>query len=99
MVECALVVFQILSFSYSLFYVKGREWGQECSPVSKMPAEYTGGPELESQILHKPGMVAHACHPSHREVEAGKSEVERHLEVQSEFQGRPGAKSNPISKA
>lgn len=55
-----------------------------------MPAEYTGGPELESQTLHKPGMVPHACLPSRREVEAGKSEVERHLEVQSEFQGRPG---------
>lgn len=55
-----------------------------------MLAEYAGSPELESQTLHKPGMVARACHPSRREVEAGKSEAERHLEVQSEFRGQPG---------
>lgn len=36
-------------------------------------------PWVHSLKLHKPGMVAHICHPRTQELEAGGSEVQAHI--------------------
>lgn len=38
-----------------------------------------------SQALRKPGMVVHTCNSSTRKVKAGRSEVQGHSIIQSEF--------------
>lgn len=42
--------------------------------------------EALGSALRKLGMVARACDPSTREVEAGRSEVQGHPQLHSEFE-------------
>lgn len=52
----------------------------ECGSVVGGPDKYAWSPELEPQHCIK-GMMALACNPSNREVEAGRSQVQGHPQL------------------